>query len=58
MRRGHFVLVGVMAFLTPLLSTATSALVLQVHTGMGLWLGCVVVVVGAVVCKLSLVQSK
>jgi len=54
MRRGNLVLVASLAYFAPVLSTAISSLYLKVAPGLGLWLACALVVVGAVVCKLSL----
>jgi drug/metabolite transporter (DMT)-like permease len=53
MRRGNLVLVAAIAYLAPVLSTTFTSLYLDVPAGRGLWLACVLVVAGAVVCKLS-----
>jgi drug/metabolite transporter (DMT)-like permease len=53
MRRGNLVLVASLAYFTPVLSTAISSLYLHVAPGPSLWLACGLVVVGAVVCRLS-----
>jgi len=52
-RKGDIVLVAAASYLTPLLSSAISALYLGVAPGPRLWLGGVLVVVGAAVCRLS-----
>jgi drug/metabolite transporter (DMT)-like permease len=53
-RKGNFVVVGVVSYFTPLLSTAISAAVLKIHTNVWLWVGCALVIAGAVACKVSL----
>ncbi len=54
MRRGNPTLVASAAYITPILSTLTSAIVLQILPAPAVWLGCVLVVGGAVVCRVSL----
>jgi len=55
MRRGHFVIVGSAAYVTPLLSTLISCLVLKPErVGLMLWLGVTLTVAGAVICRVSL----
>ena len=49
MRRGDLVLVTAWSYLTPLLSTAVSCLLLGVVPGLTLWLGCLAVVAGSFV---------
>jgi len=53
MRRGNLVLVASIAYFAPVLSTTFSSIYLHVAPGRGLWIACVLVVAGAVVCKLS-----
>ncbi len=53
-RKGKIILVASLSYLTPLLSTLFSMLVLHVSSGTGLWIGAFLVVVGAVICKLSI----
>jgi len=53
-RKGNLTLVASLSYLTPLLSTLTSALVLKVTPSMTLWSGALLVMVGAVICKFSL----
>lgn len=54
MRRGDIVLVTSASYLTPLLSTLISTLYLGVAAGPQLWVGAVLVVLGAVACRLAL----
>ena len=58
MRKGDIVLVASCSYLTPLLSTLTSCLYLGVTAGPRLWMGVVLVVLGAVVCRLSLSEVQ
>jgi len=51
MRRGDIVLVAAASLLTPLLSTLVSTLYLDARPGPRLWIGCAMVIAGAVVCK-------
>ncbi len=53
MRRGRMLLLVSLSYFTPLLSMAFGATYLGVKTGWNLWLGCAFVVLGAVICKLS-----
>jgi drug/metabolite transporter (DMT)-like permease len=53
-RKGNFILAASLSYLTPLLSTLFSSVVLNVTPGAGLWAGACLVVAGAVVSKLSL----
>jgi len=54
MRRGNMVLVAALSYFIPLVSTAISCVYLGVRPGANLWTACLLVVAGAVVCKLSL----
>lgn len=54
MRRGHLNLVVSASYLTPLLSTVLAAFVLGVRPGPGLWVACLLVIVGALLCKRAL----
>ncbi len=51
MRRGNLVLVASLSYFIPVLSTAISSLYLGVPLGMSLWIGCALVVAGALLCK-------
>jgi drug/metabolite transporter (DMT)-like permease len=53
-RKGEIILVASLSYLTPLLSTIFSTIVLDVRPGIALWLGAVLVIVGAVLCKVSI----
>lgn len=53
-RKGEIILVASLSYLTPLLSTIFSTIVLRVQPGIALWLGAVLVIVGAVLCKFSI----
>ena len=57
-RKGNLILAASFSYLTPLLSTLVSSLVLNVAPGAGLWSGAFLVVIGAVVSKLSLPDSQ
>lgn len=54
MRGGDMPLVASFSYLTPLLSIAASSLYLGVGIGGRLWIGCALVISGAIVCKLAL----
>jgi drug/metabolite transporter (DMT)-like permease len=54
MRRGDLVFVAACSYLTPLLSTGVSSLYLGVVPGIRLWIGCLLVILGATTCKLAL----
>jgi drug/metabolite transporter (DMT)-like permease len=51
LRKGNVILVVSASYLTPLLSTIVSSLYLRVGVGLRLWLGCALVVLGAVLCN-------
>lgn len=53
-RKGSLVLVASLSYLTPLLSTLFSTLVLGVESGPNLWSGALLVAVGAIICKQSI----
>jgi drug/metabolite transporter (DMT)-like permease len=52
-RRGDFVLLSASSYFTPLLSTLISCTYLRVLSGAKLWLGCALLIAGAVVSRLS-----
>lgn len=58
MRRGDIVLVTSASYLTPLLSTFISTVYLGVPTGPRLWVGALLVVAGAVACRLALRNGR
>jgi drug/metabolite transporter (DMT)-like permease len=47
MRAGDVVLVASCSYLTPFLSTVVSCLYLQVRPGLGLWVGCALIIAGS-----------
>lgn len=53
MRKGKVILLASLSYLTPILSTICSILVLQIPAGPILWLGVVLVFLGAYLCKQS-----
>jgi drug/metabolite transporter (DMT)-like permease len=54
MRTGKIVLLASLSYLIPILSTGISAMFLRLTPGVTLWAACVLVIGGAVVCRLSL----
>jgi len=50
-RRGNFVLIAAFGYLTPLLSTWISVIYLAVRASLQLWIACIFVVAGAVICN-------
>ncbi|KPJ75109.1 MAG: hypothetical protein AMS14_04215 [Planctomycetes bacterium DG_20] len=56
-RRGNLMLVASLSYLTPLLSTAISAVYLRVALGWNLWAACGLVVGGALVCSRSVIRD-
>ena len=57
MRKGRIVLVASMSYFTPLLSTIIGTAYLGVSIGWNLWAGCVLVVIGAAICKASVEEG-
>ncbi len=53
MRKGRMILVVSFSYLIPLLSTLVSCLYLRVLPGANLWIACVLVIGGALVCRYS-----
>ncbi|HEX9017763.1 MAG TPA: aromatic amino acid DMT transporter YddG [Anaerolineaceae bacterium] len=53
-RKGEIILVASLSYLTPLLSTFFSTLILSVRPGAALWLATGLVIVGAVLCNYSI----
>ena len=58
MRKGDIILVVSSSYLTPFLSTGISTLYLGVTAGIKLWIGCVLIILGAIVCKFSIRENK
>ena len=57
MRRGNMILVASLSYLTPLVSIIIASIYLAVPMGTYLWLGCLLVVVGSIMCKLSVQET-
>ena len=57
MRHGDIILVAACSYATPLLSVIISSLYLGIAAGTRLWIGCALVVFGAIVCKLAIVEQ-
>lgn len=53
MRKGNMILVASLSYLTPLLSVIIGSTYLGVETGWYLWIGCLLVIAGSIVCRLS-----
>lgn len=52
-RKGDIILVAAFSYFTPLLSTLVSTFYLGVKPGARLWMGCGMVIIGALMCKLA-----
>jgi drug/metabolite transporter (DMT)-like permease len=57
MRKGNIILVASLSYFTPLLSIVISSLYLGVVIKPTLWIACGLVIVGAVICKFSIVDK-
>ena len=57
MRKGHMTLVASFSYLGPVLSTLVICLYLRVSAGLNLWIAAILVVVGAVICKYSIIEN-
>ena len=57
-RRGNLNFVASMSYLTPLLSVLVSCLYLGISPSWLFWCGCSLVVIGAVICKLSISNNE
>ncbi|MCK4277470.1 MAG: aromatic amino acid DMT transporter YddG [Phycisphaerae bacterium] len=57
MRRGNHLLLAVVSYFTPIVSTAVAAVYLQVTPGPSLLFGCILVGGGALMCKLSVTEQ-
>ncbi len=58
MRRGRMVFVASFSYLLPLFSTVVISLYLRVPLTRALWLGCALVIAGAVICRFSVVERR
>jgi drug/metabolite transporter (DMT)-like permease len=57
MRRGNMILVASLSYLTPLLSIIIGSMYLGVGIGWYLVAGCLLVIAGSLVCKLSVEEN-
>ena len=57
MRKGNIILVASLSHFTPLLSIVISSLYLRVAVRESLWIACGLVIVGAVICKFSVIEK-
>jgi len=57
MRKGNIILVASLSYFTPLLSIIISSLYLQIVIKSSLWIACALVIIGAVICKFSIVDN-
>ncbi len=57
-RRGEILLVASLSYLTPLLSTLFSSFLLAVRPSPLLWLGALLIIAGAVLCKRSITEPR
>ena len=58
MRKGDIILVASCSYSTPFLSTVISCIYLNAPAGIKLWFGCAFIVLGAIVCKLSVKEQR
>jgi drug/metabolite transporter (DMT)-like permease len=56
-RKGSIIFAASFSYLTPLLSTIVSAIVLAVLPGPGVWAGAILVISGAVICKYAILDE-
>lgn len=56
MRRGNMIFVASFSYFTPLLSVFTTAIYLEIAIDMRLWIACILVVIGAVISKISIIE--
>ena len=57
MRKGNIILVASLSYFTPLLSIVISSLYLGVVIKSTLWIACGLVIVGAIICKFSIIDK-
>jgi len=57
MRKGNIILVASLSYFTPLLSIVISSLYLRVVIKPTLWIACSLIIVGAVICKFSVIDK-
>lgn len=56
-RKGDIILVAAFSYFTPLFSTLTTTFYLGTKPGSLLWIGCAMVIIGALVCKLAVSET-
>ena len=57
MQNGKVLLVTAFSYLIPLLSTLVCCVYLSVLPGVNLWLGLLLVIAGAIICKYSVIET-
>jgi drug/metabolite transporter (DMT)-like permease len=57
MRKGRIVLVAALSYFIPVLSTVINCLVLKVVVGLHVWIACILVITGAVICRFSIIDE-
>jgi len=57
MRKGNIILVASLSYFTPLFSIIISSLYLQIVIKSSLWIACALVVIGAVICRFSIIDK-
>ena len=57
-KKGDVVFVASISYITPLLATLWSCLYLEITCGWVLWLAAFLVIIGSVICKLSLYPQE
>ena len=57
-RTGRIVLLASLSYMTPVLSTGVSAVLLQMAPGTTLWVACALVIAGAGICKMSVQEGR
>ena len=58
MRKGNSILIALLSYFTPLISTFISCIYLKAESGILLWIGCVLVVCGALICNWSIKEPS
>lgn len=57
MRKGRIILVAALSYFIPVLSTVISCLILKVVVGLHVWIACILVITGAVICRFSIIDE-
>jgi drug/metabolite transporter (DMT)-like permease len=58
MKRGNIVLVTSISYLSPLISTVVTALYLHVQLSKQLWASCIIIILGALICRYSVSENS